>query len=123
MADDERPEDQAPEEDEYELRFRELELKSKAIREKTQLPEPPQVNIRRSQLGANSRQPRLGRAMGLALSIGYSFVGPLLAGIFIGILLDGKPGGKWTIVGMFVGTIIAFILLIRLVNRLNEIDK
>lgn len=114
------------EEDEYERRFREIEEKAKLIRDKISAPELPEIEFTRpietptlrpekKSLASNSE-----RSLGIAFAIGYSFVGPLIAGIVIGAIIDGHVGGTWTIVGIFVGTVMAFVLLIRLVIRLNE---
>ena len=91
----------------------------------TKLPDPPEWEWHGPKSPpekpkAASNEPK---GLGLAFAIGYSFVGPVLGGILIGSLLDGKAGGTWTMVGLLVGTVVAFALLIRLVNKLNENDK
>lgn len=60
------------------------------------------------------------RSMGIALAIGYSFVGPVAAGLLLGYVLDGRLGGTYTVVGLLLGTVGAFVLLVRLVSRLND---
>ena len=123
-------EQKEPEEDEYEKRFRQLQEKTSQIRRDAVAPDPPtfiapQPKQEVKQPEAKKRQtapPHVQRGLGIAFAIGYSFVGPLLAGIIIGTLLDGRPGGTWTLVGILVGTAMAFVLLIRLVNKLNQDD-
>jgi hypothetical protein len=132
MPDDEQKE---TEEDDIEKRFREIEERTAQIRRSAAVPDPPKIEPRqpkeeakhpstaqdRQKAGTrSSTPPHVQRGLGIALAIGYSFVGPLLAGILLGTLADGKPGGKWTLVGILVGTIMAFVLLIRLVNKLNQ---
>jgi F0F1-type ATP synthase assembly protein I len=125
MPDDEHGENQEPVEDEFETRFRELEAKAKAAREGTKFPDPPKFEVRRpvTPTGGTRPAPSTGRSMGLALAIGYSFVGPLLAGILIGKFLDHNNGTTYTIVGMLIGTVLALVLLVRLVGRLNDNDN
>ncbi len=94
----------------------------------TELPEPPEWEWKRQPPPAeNKRQisegPAYSRGMGLALAIGFAFVGPVLGGILIGALIDRGFGGTWSIVGLLVGTVIAFATLIRLVNKLNDAQK
>jgi F0F1-type ATP synthase assembly protein I len=87
------------------------------------LPEPPNWEYHRpakAEPPPGARQDPKTKGMGLALAIGYSFVGPVLGGIVIGSLLDGRTGGTFTMVGLLVGTVAAFALLIRLVNKLND---
>ena len=126
MNDDEK---QPEEEDEFERRFRELEEKAAQIRAKATAPEPPVPTFtRKPESSTFQPSPRKSqgndaansRGFGIALAIGYSFVGPLLAGIIIGSLIDGHPGGPATIAGILIGTVLAFVLLIRLVNKLNQ---
>jgi len=64
-----------------------------------------------------------GSAVGLAFAVGYAFVGPVVAGIVIGLWCDHWQSGTWTIVGLGIGTAAAFFLLIRLVNRLNDTQR
>lgn len=94
--------------------------------EPTEVPEPPEWEYERT--APSEPKPKVApptkeaaqRGMGLALAIGYSFVGPVVLGVLIGTLLDGKAGGTWTLVGLLAGTVVAFVLLVRLVNKLNE---
>jgi len=122
--DEKQPEE---EEDEFDRRFRELEEKAAQIRAKTTTPEPPAINFPRAMSAPqNKPEPRRfntetnTRGFGIAFAIGYSFVGPLLAGIIVGTIIDGRAGGPATMVGILVGTVLAFVLLIRLVNKLNQ---
>lgn len=109
-----------PEEDEFEQRLRDLEEKAKAIRAGRPAPKPPEVKVERPAVLHERKADPAARGMGLAFAIGYSFVGPLLAGIIVGRLLDGNHGSTWTMAGIFVGAAVALFLLIRLVNRLNQ---
>ncbi|HEY3781096.1 MAG TPA: AtpZ/AtpI family protein [Fimbriimonadaceae bacterium] len=127
MPDDEQKE---PEEDEFERRFREIEEKTASIRQKATAPDVPHITVPERKTTEeklavkpkSTNPPHVQKGLGIAFAIGYSFVGPLLAGILIGTLLDGKPGGKYTLIGILVGTVMAFVLLIRLVNKLNQDD-
>lgn len=94
--------------------------------EHTELPEPPDWEWKRPPAEEPRPEPGLpssvySRGMGLALAIGGVFVGPVLAGILLGVFLDRQFGSGWfTILGIFVGTAVALFLLIRLVNRLDK---
>lgn len=136
MPEDQRKEGEEPEEDEYERRFREIEERARQIAAKSRAPEPPSVAALSKNAGqkqtegrkADTKSPQLAPAnmnsgLGIAFAIGYSFVGPILAGIIIGSLLDGRPGGTWTLVGVFLGTVAALVLLVRLVARLNQNEQ
>jgi len=63
------------------------------------------------------------QGLGLAFAVGYSFVGPIVAGIVIGMWIDGWRSGIGTLVGLGLGTAAAFFLLIRLVSRLNDSQR
>jgi F0F1-type ATP synthase assembly protein I len=94
--------------------------------EHTEVPEPPDWEWKRP--SAEEPRPKVGlpssaysRGMGLALAIGGVFVGPVLAGILLGVFLDRQFDSGWfTILGIFLGTTVALFLLIRLVNRLDK---
>jgi len=95
--------------------------------EKTDLPEPPDWEWQRPvepkpdvHVPSNDKHAVYSRGMGLAIAIGSAFIGPVLGGILIGAFIDGKVGGTATTIGLLVGTVLAFVLLIRLVNKLNE---
>jgi F0F1-type ATP synthase assembly protein I len=92
--------------------------------ERTELPEPPDWEWKRPEPAAPLPKASTGaeapKGLGLAFAIGYSFVGPVVGGVLIGSLIDGKSGGTFTVVGLLVGTVLAFALLIRLVNKLNN---
>jgi len=94
--------------------------------EPVDMPEPPDWNWQRpanepAKGSAKGPDPVVySRGMGIAFAIGTSFLGPVLGGLLLGYLIDGKVGGTWGIVGLLLGTIAAFVLLIRLVNKLNE---
>ena len=94
----------------------------------TELPEPPEWEWKRQPPPVESRRPdsegpAYSRGMGLAMAIGFAFVGPVLGGVLIGALIDRGFGGTWSIVGLLVGTVVAFATLIRLVNKLNDAQK
>lgn len=94
----------------------------------TELPEPPEWEWKREPPPAENKPtvsagPSYSRGMGLALAIGFAFVGPVLGGVLIGALIDHGFGGTWSIVGLLVGTVVAFATLIRLVNKLNDAEK
>ena len=97
-----------------------------------QLPDPPDWDWRKEyeEQGKEPVEPRkrapsqseVSRNIGMAIAIGYSFVGPVLGFMLLGMLLDGwKPGG-WTIVGLLLGMAAALVLLIRLVAKMNRDD-
>lgn len=95
--------------------------------EPVQLPEPPDWNWEREadqskdgRPSTRSKEETFSRGMGLAFAIGTCFLGPVLAGLLIGYLIDGRVGGTAGIVGLLLGTTLAFVLLIRLVNKLNQ---
>lgn len=94
--------------------------------EPVDMPEPPDwkwerpANELKPKNSSGPSQAAYTRGMGIAFAIGTSFLGPVLSGLLIGYFLDGRVGGTWGIVGLLVGTVVAFILLIRLVNKLNE---
>lgn len=97
-----------------------------------QLPDPPDWDWRKEyeEQGKEPVEPRkrvpsqseVSRNIGMAVAIGYSFVGPVLGFMLLGMLLDGwKPRG-WTIVGLLLGMAAALVLLIRLVAKMNRDD-
>jgi len=104
-----------PDEESNEPRIADVELPDPPEWEWHGRPKPPPETAKTAPSERNS--------LGLAFAIGYSFVGPVVGGILIGSLLDRKAGGTWTMVGLLVGTVVAFALLIRLVNKLNENGK
>jgi F0F1-type ATP synthase assembly protein I len=96
-------------------------------RPRAELPDPPQWEYERQKEADEPLNPQsigaqkdVSRGMGLAFAIGSSFLGPVLAGLLIGYLIDGKAGGAAGTIGLLIGTVVAFVLLIRLVNKLNE---
>jgi F0F1-type ATP synthase assembly protein I len=98
------------------------------------LPDPPEWDWRKEyeeqgkeppDAKATKKSPSpavVNRNIGLAIAIGYSFVGPVLGFMLLGMMLDGWKSGGWTIVGLLVGMVAALALLLRLVGKLNRDD-
>lgn len=97
------------------------------------LPDPPEWDWRKERekqqaTKADTEQPKgpgatqalYERSLGIGIAIGYSFVGPVLGGILLGLWLDGWEPGGYTILGLLLGMAGALVLLIRLVARLNR---
>ena len=122
--DDEQPQN----EPEYgpEARLKEIEERAAKARLGSKLPDPPEWKFTRPRApGQESGSPRFSgsssnRGLGLAMAIGYAFVGPVVIGVLVGAAIDGRVGGTGTIIGLFAGTVAAFVMLIKLVNRLND---
>lgn len=103
--------------------------------DESRLPDPPEWNWReerkerqpeRGETGdaaaTSPKHARVERSLGIGIAIGYSFVGPVLGGILLGLWLDGWNPGGYTIVGLLLGMAGALLLLIRLVARLSRED-
>ena len=101
--------------------------------DESRLPDPPEWNWREEQEKRQAKQVEgdkvrrlsttqmlMERNIGLGIAIGYSFVGPVLGGMLLGLWLDGWSPGGYTILDLLLGMAGALTLLIRLVARINR---
>ncbi len=92
-----------------------------------ELPEPPKVEFERPQLPGAAPSPafqRNTRAISLAFSIGFSLAGPVILGALFGYWLDGRFGTSptWTMILTLLGMVAGLIQMIRVVNKLNQLE-
>jgi F0F1-type ATP synthase assembly protein I len=109
-----------PSPDEEELRAPELPPTPK-------LPEPPQVQFERPKLPRSEPSPTFQhdtRAISLAFSIGFSLAVPIILGALAGYWLDGRFGTSptWTMILTFLGMGAGLAQMIRVVNKLNQLE-
>lgn len=99
--------------------------------DESRLPDPPEWNWREERAAREAeptegepatrpKQVQVEKSLGVGIAIGYSFVGPVLGGILLGLWMDGWAPGGFTILGLLLGMAGALALLIRLVARLNR---
>ncbi|MCH8273614.1 MAG: AtpZ/AtpI family protein [Armatimonadetes bacterium] len=92
----------------------------------TGLPDPPEWEWKRPK-AEKGRPPassdmRSFRGMGVGMSIGFVMVMPVLLGVGIGTWLDRLAGGgnMYLLIGVLLGAVAGFTLMIRLVDRMNR---
>ncbi len=91
------------------------------------LPEPPQVQFERPKLPGSEPSPtfqRNTRAISLAFSIGFSLAGPVILGALAGYWIDGRLGTSptWTMILTILGMGAGLAQMIRVVNKLNQME-
>ena len=91
------------------------------------LPEPPQAPFERPKLPGSEPSPtfqRNTRAISLAFSIGFSLAGPVILGALAGYWLDGRFGTSptWTMILTILGMGAGLTQMIRVVNKLNQLE-
>lgn len=92
-----------------------------------ELPEPPKVEFERPRMPGVEPSPtfqRNTRAISLAFSIGFALAGPVILGALLGYWLDGRFGTSptWTMILTLLGTGAGLAQLIRIVNKLNQME-
>lgn len=92
-----------------------------------ELPEPPQVPFERPRMPGTKPSPtvqRNTRALSLAFSIGFALAGPVILGALLGYWLDGRFGTSptWTMILTLLGMGAGLAQLIRIVNKLNQME-
>jgi F0F1-type ATP synthase assembly protein I len=92
-----------------------------------ELPEPPKVEFERPRMPGAEPSPtfqRNTRAISLAFSIGFALAGPVILGALLGYWLDGRFGTSptWTMILTLLGTAAGLAQLIRIVNKLNQME-
>lgn len=59
-------------------------------------------------------------ALGLGLTLAFGLVVPIVLGVGIGAWIDSKFGFTYgTVVGFLVGVVLSFMLMLRIVKRMN----
>ncbi len=91
------------------------------------LPEPPKVEFQRPTLPGSQPSPtfqRNTRAVSLAFSIGFALAGPVILGALVGYWLDGRfaTSPTWTMILTLLGMGAGLTQLIRIVNKLNQME-
>ncbi|MCX7925867.1 MAG: AtpZ/AtpI family protein [Fimbriimonadales bacterium] len=92
-----------------------------------ELPEPPKVEFERPKMPGAEPSPvfqRNTRAVSLAFSIGFALAGPVILGALLGYWLDGRFGTSptWTMILTLLGMVAGLAQLIRIANKLNQME-
>lgn len=77
------------------------------------LPPPPEWNWSRPPAAGDSAPPAYVKGLLYPITLTAGFVLPLLLSMGIGAAIDGKLGGRSTLIGLTLGTVVAIVLSVK----------
>jgi F0F1-type ATP synthase assembly protein I len=99
----------------------EIEEKTREIRERHRLPDPPEWNYKRSTRPIGKQTDIDYRGVGLGFSVLYALIGPLLVGFGIGWFIDSRTGGSGARVwGAMIGSVCGLIGAVVLMSQTSR---
>ena len=111
-----RPPFEEREVDPITAKLSDIEERTKQIRDRHRLPDPPEWNYKRPKTSMGKETDIDYKGVGLGFSVLYALIGPLLVGFGIGWLIDNRTGGStgriWgAMIGAVCGLIGAVVLM------------